>query len=208
MDYLPGLELHELVGDVLAEAHKPKVKKPDVPLSKKQIDLHYDDLYLGYVKKLNEIERKLKKTDHKKANATYSEFRELKREASFAMNAVRLHEAYFSGLQKSKRPNLVDQQLTASFEKTSKWEDDFFACGMSARGWVVLGYDCENDRLVNVISDMHDIGGVWGIYPLLILDMYEHAFMIDFGANKGKYLEFFMSNINWDYVAGRLSEVE
>lgn len=203
---------HQDVGDVLdrvlAEERKPKAKRPDVPLSKKQIDVHYDDLYLGYIKKLAEIQRHLKEVDRKSANHNWSEFRGLKQSQLFVMNAVRFHEMYFSNMAQSvKLPSYVDNKLVESFKKKSTWEDDFIACGLSARGWVVLGYDKTDNKLINVISDSHDIYAV-NVDPILVMDVYEHSYNIDFGASKGKYIEFFMSNINWDAVASRLSEVD
>jgi len=205
-DYLPDNRVRELVGETLLEARKPRAKKPDVPFSDKQIEVHYDDLYIGYLKKLSEIERRLKDAERRSANSTYSEFRSLKKEAAFTLNAVRLHELYFAGMGKTKRSEFVEQAINRSFGRASAWEDDFIACGLSARGWVVLGYDQVDKKLVNMISDAHD-GGVWQVFPIIVLDCYEHARYIDFGSNMGKYIEFFMAHINWDKVASRLSEV-
>lgn len=201
-DYLPEQDINEVLGRILVEARKPKAKKPDVPFSKKQLELHYDDLYLGYIKKLSEVERRLKDANKKTANATYSDFRELKKEEAFALNAVWLHELYFSGLSKTKRNNYVDERLKKDFGSHANWENDFIACGLSARGWVVLGYDNQNDCIRHVITDEHS-GGVWQLAPILVLDMYEHA-MIDFNLNKGKYIEFIIEHIDWEVVSGRL----
>ena len=206
-DYFAGENLAELVGGILAEAKRPGVSKPDVPLSKKQIEIHYDDLYMGYLKKLGEIERKLKATDLKPANANFSEFRELKHEELFVVNSIRLHEGYFENLGSNKQSDHINKAITTNFGSITKWENNFIACGLSARGWAVLGYDCHTKSLVNVITDSHDMG-MWGVEPLLILDMYEHAYMIDFGSNKSKYIEFFMSHVNWSKVSERLAECE
>jgi Fe-Mn family superoxide dismutase len=206
-DYFAGENLAELVGGILAEAKRPGVSRPDVPLSKKQIEIHYDDLYMGYLKKLGEIERKLKAADLKPANANFSEFRELKHEELFVVNSIRLHEGYFENLGSNKQTDHIIKAITTDFGSIAKWENNFIACGLSARGWAVLGYDCHTKSLVNVITDSHDMG-MWGVEPLLILDMYEHAYMIDFGSNKSKYIEFFMSHVNWSKVSERLAECE
>lgn len=201
-------DVGDVLDRVLAEERKPKAKKPDVPLSKKQIDVHYDDLYLGYIKKLAEIHRHLKEADRKSANPNWSEFRGLKQSELSVMNAVRFHEMYFANLAQSiKMPSLIDDHLVSSFKKKSSWEEDFLACGLSAKGWVVLGYDRVDKKLINVTTDSHDQYAV-NVEPLLVMDMYEHSYYIDFGSSKGKYIEFFMDNINWDAVASRLSEVE
>ena len=201
-------DVGDVLDRVLAEERKPKAKRPDVPLSKKQIDVHYDDLYLGYIKKLAEIHRHLKEADRKSANPNWNEFRGLKQSELFVMNAVRLHEMYFSNMAQSvKMPSYIDEKLTESFKKKASWEDDFLACGLSARGWVILGYDKTDKKLINVTSDTHDNYAV-GVEPLLIMDVYEHSYYIDFGSSKGKYIEFFMNNINWDTVTSRLTAVE
>jgi len=206
-DYFAGENLAELVGGILAEAKRPGVSKPNVPLSKKQIEIHYDDLYMGYLKKLGEIERKLKAADLKSANANFSEFRELKHEQLFILNSVRLHEGYFDNLGSSKPSTDITKVVAADFGSMAKWENNFISCGLSARGWAILGYDCHTKSLVNVITDSHDMG-MWGVEPLLILDMYEHAYMIDFGSDKSKYIEFFMGHIDWSKVSERLAECE
>ena len=206
-DYLAGENLAEIIGGILAETKRPGVSKPNVPLSKKQIEVHYDDLYMGYLKKLGEIERKLKAADLKSANTNFSEFRELKHEELFILNSIRLHEGYFEGLGSSKQNNHITKAISSNFGSIAKWENEFIACGLSARGWAVLGYDCHTKSLVNIITDSHDMG-MWGVEPLLILDMYEHAYMIDFGSNKNKYIEFFMGHVNWDKVSERLAECE
>lgn len=128
-------DVGDVLDRVLAEERKPKAKRPNVPLSKKQIDVHYDDLYLGYIKKLGEIHRHLKEADRKAANSNWSEFRGLKQSELAVMNAVRFHEMYFSNMAESvKMPSYVEDQLTSSFKKKSAWEEDFLACGLSAKG--------------------------------------------------------------------------
>jgi len=206
-DYL-GRDMGDVLDRVLSEDRKPKVKKPDVPLSKKQLDTHYDDLYIGYIKKLGEINRKLKDADRKASNASWSDFRGLKQSEVFVMNAIRLHEMYFENMAQSvKMPTYVEQQLAGAFKKKSLWEDDFIACGLSSRGWVTLGYDRVEKTLINTTADSHDVCVV-NVDPILVMDVYEHSYFIDFGTSKGKYIEFFLNNINWDAVTSRLSEVE
>lgn len=201
-------DVGDVLDRVLAEERKPKAKKPDVPLSRQQIDTHYDDLYLGYIKKLTEIHRNLKDSNRKAANPNWSEFRSLKQSEVTVMNAVRFHELYFSNLAQSvKMPSYINEHLVNSFKKKTTWEEDFLACGLSAKGWVILGYDRIDKKLINVTSDAHDIYVV-NVDPLLVMDTYEHSYYIDFGSSKGKYIEFFLNNINWDIVASRLAEVE
>lgn len=170
-------------------------------LSKKQLSEHHDVLYAGYVKKLDEIGEKLKTADAAEANATYSLIRELKLEETFAANAIRLHEGYFDNLGGDGKPKGYALELIkADFGSYYAWEKEFRALGLAARGWVVLAFDWEEGTLHNYLSDVHNQGGVWNCTPLLILDVYEHAYFIDYATARKSYIEAFMENINWDYV--------
>ncbi len=172
-------------------------------ISRRQIDEHFDVLYMGYVKKLNEIGEKAGGADLETANATYSQLRELKREEVFTANAIRLHEAYFENLapgQTCSGPIL--DLINEDFGTYEQWEREFGALGMCARGWVVLAFDWTDGKLHNYLSDIHS-DGVWAASPLLVLDVYEHAYMIDYGTARAKYLSAFMDNVKWDVVNQR-----
>jgi Fe-Mn family superoxide dismutase len=192
-----------LYDNVPAMVKKPRAVKPDVSLSKKQIDVHYDDLYLDYIKKLSEIKHRLKTADKKSAD---NEFRGLKIEEACILNAIRLHEAYFQNLKPTKKTPLIDNRISHSFGKFSKWEDDFIACGLNARGWAILGYDRIDRKLINIISDNCEM--VMHVETLLVMDVFDHAYMIDFGTSKSKYVDFFMNNIDWECVTSRLVNIE
>lgn len=168
-------------------------------LTARQLSEHHDVLYAGYVKKVNEIRAALQAVDLGKANATHSDIRELKLEEGFALNGVTLHERYFDGLKPGGSPpsgdiaDLIDQDF-GSFEK---WSAEMLACGMSARGWVVLAFDLKDGKLHNYLCDMHNQGGVWGAIPLVVLDVYEHAYFLDHATARKKYLEIWFKNIDW-----------
>lgn len=171
-------------------------------ISEKALEIHHDKLYQGYVNKKNEIEEKLKTVDRATGNnVTYSDFRALKLEETFAANGVYLHEDYFSVLggegQSAADSGELGEAITAEFGSVEAWVTDFKACGMSARGWAVLAYDTNDGRLHNYIGDMHNQGGVWGAIPVIVLDVYEHAYFIDYGSDRKTYLEDFMNNLDW-----------
>lgn len=170
-------------------------------ISEKALQIHHDKLYVGYVAKKNEIEQKLATVDRSTVNATYSDFRALKLEETFAANGVYLHEDYFSVLggegQSAADAGALGAALAAAFGSLDSWVDDFKACGMAARGWVVLAYDTNDGKLHNYIGDMHNQGGVWGAIPLIVLDVYEHAYFIDYGSDRKSYVEDFMKNLDW-----------
>ena len=188
-------------------AKELKPTKELAGISKKQIEQHHDVLYRGYVNKLNEIESKLPADLPAEANATYSLIRELKREEVFATQAIRLHEGYFQNLGGDGAPkgvilDLIKEDL-GSYEK---WEEEFRALGIAARGWVVLAFDWADKKLRNYLSDIHS-DGVWSTSPLLILDVYEHAYFIDYGTGRKAYIEAFMKNVNWDVVNQRVKDL-
>ncbi|MFH1141391.1 MAG: superoxide dismutase [Chloroflexota bacterium] len=188
-------------------AKELKPTKERTGISKKQIEQHHDVLYRGDVNKLNEIESKLTTAPPAEANATYSLIRELKREEVFATQAIRLHEGYFENLGGDGAPkgvivDLIKEDL-GSYEK---WEEEFRALGIAARGWVVLAFDWADKKLRNYLSDIHS-DGVWSCSPLLILDVYEHAYFIDYGTGRKAYIEAFMKNVNWDVVNQRVKDL-
>lgn len=177
-------------------------------LSERQLAEHHDVLYAGYVNKLNEIEEKLETADRATANGTYGEFRELKKEEVFATNGIQLHEGYFENLGgDGNAPEEAKELLAKYFGLYEKWEMDFKACGISARGWVVLAYNFEDKKLHNYICDVHDVGGVWSCVPLLVLDVYEHAYFLDYGTKRKDYIEKFMKNIDWQEVLKRFNNL-
>lgn len=172
-------------------------------ISEKQLKEHHDVLYAGYVKKIDEIEEKLKAVDLASANATLSELRSLKLEETFALNGVKLHEGYFDNMQESgsKPSELLLAMITRDFGSYDIWESQFKAMGLAARGWVVLAYDLDEKRLKNILCDAHNQGGVWNAVTLLIMDVYEHAYFIDYATGRKAYIEAFFKNIRWEAVS-------
>ncbi|MDP2659813.1 MAG: superoxide dismutase [Dehalococcoidia bacterium] len=192
----------------------PRVAKDVKPamemegISRRQIDEHYDVLYKGYVNKLNEIEAKIPASDMAEANATYSLIRELKKEEVFATDAIRLHELYFENLGGDGRgcSGQILDLIKEDFGSHEKWEAELKALGVASRGWVVLAFDWADHKLHNYITDIHS-EGVWNASALLILDVYEHAYFIDYGAARKKYLDAFVKNINWAAVNSRIERL-
>jgi len=187
---------------------KPLKYKSLPGLSEKQLAEHHDVLYAGYVKKVDEIAESLKKADISKANATFSDLRELKVEETFALNGVRLHEFYFEALggKGGKATGKILEMIEKEFGSYEKWEAEFRALGMCSRGWVVLAWDYLDMKLRNVVCDLHNQGGVWGCGQILVLDVYEHAYFLDYGTARKKYIDAFFQNIDWDAVNAIVSK--
>ena len=191
----------------MREVKKLKYESLD-GLSEKQLREHHDALYAGYVKKIGEIEEKLKNVDVSTANASYSDLRELKMEETFALNGVKLHEGYFDNMNKggNEPSGAIKEMLARDFGSYENWEKEFKAIGLCARGWVVLGYDLDEKKLKNVLCDSHNQGAPWNMIALLIMDVYEHAYFIDYATARKAYIEAFFKNIDWKYVDMRISE--
>lgn len=178
-----------------------------VGISDKQIDFHFDTHYKGYVTKLNEVLEKLENVDRSKAHQNYSEYRALKVEETFNHMGVVLHELYFENLKDGKgtKPSAkLMEQIEKNFGSFEKWKEDFKACGMALRGWAVLVFDLSTGRLVNNGLDAHNVYTLTNAIPLLVLDVYEHAYYADYGPKRASYIDAFFENINWDAVNKRL----
>lgn len=181
-------------------------------ISKKTLDIHHDKLYVGYVNKSNEIGEKLGKLRNEiiagttpGGNATYSELRGLKDAETFAVNGVYLHEWYFDVLGGDGAYQSAPELSKAISEKWGSVENFikyFSECGMASRGWSLLVWDTKRQRLMQYNSDAHNQGGVWGCIPIIVLDVYEHAYFIDFGSGRKSYIEAFWRNFNWAAAEG------
>ena len=164
-------------------------------------------LYQGYVtntgKVLDILEQMLKE-----GKTATPEFAELKRRLGWEFNGMRLHEYYFDNLG-GKTPLTPDgrlgQKLERSFGSIAEWEKDFRATGaMRGIGWTVLYQDSVDGRLINFWINEHDVSHPAGCMPILVMDVFEHAFMLDYGLKRADYIETFFKNIDWKAVEARL----
>jgi superoxide dismutase, Fe-Mn family len=173
-------------------------------LSPKLIESHYENNYGGALKRLNAIAAQLEGADF----ATLPGFtlNGLKREELIAHNSVILHELYFAGLGGDGRdPGTFAEVLARDFGSVDRWKAEFAAMGRAlggGSGWVLLTYVPREGTLVNQYASDHSQALASAI-PILALDMYEHAYHIDFGANVAAYVDTFLRNIDWKGVAAR-----
>ncbi len=176
-------------------------------LSDAQLTAHFK-LYEGYVKKLNEIEEKLKGMDRALANYTFGEYSELKRRECTAFNGSYLHEMYFENLigEGVEVPAALKAAVEASFGSWDAMVADMKACGGSTPGWVLLTWNKIDQSLHTYIMYEHHIGLPVHQVPILALDCWEHAFMIDYGIVKSDYLAAFFANVDWKVVGERLEK--
>lgn len=191
-------------GNVPAYAIKPLPFDPKSikGLSEKILVSHHDNNYAGAVRRLNAIGAQLAQTDF--AKAPVFTVNGLKREELIAMNSMILHELYFDSLGGGGAPagNLADA-IARDFGSMDRWHAEFSALGRAeggGSGWVLLSYSPRDKRLVNQWSADHT-NNVAGGRPILALDMYEHAYHMDYGAGAGAYVDAFMAAIRWSNVA-------
>lgn len=181
-------------------ADELKINKDLEGLTLKMVQEHFK-LYQGYVKKSNEMQEKIETADKSEANGVFSFIGELKRQETFAVNGMKLHEVYFGQLMGDGRPKgEIVKMIEEDFGSIEKWKEDMVATGLSARGWAILCFDFRDNRLHNYGSDAHNVGAVWGAIPLVVLDVYEHAYFMDYGVNRKDYLAAFFKNLDWDFV--------
>jgi superoxide dismutase, Fe-Mn family len=201
-------------------SHTPKISKEQPfdlkgldGISDAQIEEHLA-LYAGYVKQVNALnERLAEMLGRGNASGKSPEFTELTRRRGFEYNGMILHEHYFSNLRSAAEPaparhsGLADA-LLHSFGSVDRWRADFQAIGeMRGVGWVILFLDPATDRLTNHWITLHQDGVPAGFKPLLVMDVWEHAFMRDYKATeRGKYVDAFFRNIDWRMVERRLQK--
>jgi Fe-Mn family superoxide dismutase len=182
-------------------------------ISDKQVEEHLT-LYAGYVKQVNALNEELAKLRGEgKASGKNPEFAELTRRLGFEYDGMILHEYYFSNLRPAAAPHPASGSALATalgefFGSVDAWRADFQAIGdMRGIGWVILFEDPMTDRLSNHWVTLHQEGIPAGFKPLLVMDVWEHAFMRDYKVtDKAKYVEAFFRNIDWALVERRLQE--
>lgn len=173
-------------------------------ISKKTIDAHLK-LYQGYINKYNEINEKLMALDdeqYAKANQVYSAVRELKVELSFAWGGIINHEIYFQHLGGSgdKPQGKLAKQIDKDFGSYDDYIKDMLATGMSARGWAWTAWNEKEKKLFNYLGDSQNTYALWFAKPIVALDVYEHAYFMDYGTNRADYINAFFSNLDWNIV--------
>lgn len=164
-------------------------------------------LYEGYVTNTNKLSTLLMEMTRTGKAAT-PEYGEIKRRFGWEWNGMRLHELYFGNMtntgMKLDQGSALAKKITEEFGSYEQWEADFKGTGtMRGIGWVVLAYDRAGNRLFNLWVNEHDVGHLSGAVPLLVLDVFEHAYMIDYGLKKADYVNAFVSAIDWKEVEKR-----
>jgi superoxide dismutase, Fe-Mn family len=188
--------------EIVARELKPALYELD-GISRQTIEAHYK-LYQGYVAKRNEILGRLAGVDLGTANQTYSELRELKVELTFAIGGIKNHELYFEHLGGvgGESKGAFGELVTRDFGSVDAWRADLKATGIAGRGWAWTAYDWDERRLFNYIGDAQNTFPVWNASPLVALDVYEHAYFMDYGTDRPGYIDAFFANLDYSVVDG------
>ena len=167
---------------------------------------HWENNYSGAIRALNNVRDRLAVLRADKDTPSFL-YGDLKREELIRRGSMVLHELYFANLGGSGRPGgALAEALKTSFGSAEAWEDDFRKTAASlygGSGWTVLAWNHHTRELHNYWASDHSQSAVMGT-PLLVLDLYEHAYHIDFGAAAARYVDAFFTNVQWDEVQRRL----
>jgi Fe-Mn family superoxide dismutase len=194
--------------EIAARDLKPELLELD-GISRAAIEAHYK-LYEGYVNKRNEILRKLAEVDASSANQVYSDLRGLKVDLTFAIGGIKNHEVYFEHLgggggdPDGALAGLVERD----FGSIEAWRTDLKATGMAARGWAWTAYDWDEERLFNYIGDAQNTFPIWNATPLVALDVYEHAYFLDYQTDRASYIDAFFNNLDWGVINGWVAKYQ
>jgi superoxide dismutase, Fe-Mn family len=181
-------------------------------ISDKTLEMHFK-LYEGYVKAVNELNEKIAGVlrDGKVDTEEFPAYSELTRRLGFEYNGMVLHEYYFQNLKShgSGAPgSAFSKAAESSFGSFDTWKTDFAGVGkMRGVGWAICYQNPGNGTLSNHWISLHEVGNVSGFIPILVMDVWEHAFILDYApADRPKYIDAFFSNVDWDAIHSRLGK--
>ncbi len=186
--------------EIAAVALKPELLELD-GISRETIQAHYS-LYEGYVAKRNEILTALAGVDLATANQTYSELRALKLDLTFAVGGIKNHEIYFGHLGGvgGDPVGVFGELVKRDFGSVADWKADLKATGLAGLGWAWTAFDWDEGRLFNYLGDAQNTYPIWNATPLVALDVYEHAYFIDYATDRSSYIDAFFNNLDYDVV--------
>jgi superoxide dismutase, Fe-Mn family len=186
--------------EIAARELRPELLEMD-GISRASVEAHYK-LYEGYVSKRNEILARLGEVDPAAANQVFSDFRALKVDLTFAIGGIKNHEIYFEHLGGGggNPDGAIAELLQRDFRSVDAWRADLKASGMAGRGWAWTAYDWDELRLFNYVGDAQNTFPIWNATPLIALDVYEHAYFLDYQTDRASYIDAFFGNLDWGVV--------
>jgi len=171
------------------------------------------ELYEGYVENFNRVSAELDTADRSAANSNHSEYRSLKIDEAYNMNGAYLHELYFSNISdlhsQISMDSLSYMRLSRDFGGFDKWQEDFIACCMASRcGWAVTIYSTYLQRYVNCVVDLHSLQIPIGSYPVIVMDVWQHAYYRDYLRDARTYVHAMMKQLNWNVIEERIRKAD
>ena len=196
-----------------AYVSEPKTFKQVTEFLSQKAKAAHVELYKGYVESSNKTSSELDTADRGDINSRHAEFRSLKMDETYNLNAVWLHELYFSNCFDPHSEIAMDSnaylRLQRDFGTFDDWQKDFMACAMSAgNGWAVCGYHLFLRKFVNTFVSHHSGDVMMGLFPVVVVDMWEHAYSRDYLNDKKSYLVAVMREFNWNVIEDRFNRAE
>jgi len=196
-----------------AFVHEPKPFKQVSEFVSQKTKSAHEELYKGYVESFNKVSAELDTADRGNANPRHSQYRSLKVDETFNLNAMWLHELYFANCydphSEVTMDSLAYMRLERDFGTFDDWQKDFMACALASKaGWAVVGYHMFLRKYVNIMIDEHSGHVPVGFYPVIVVDMWEHAYYRDYLTDKKSYLIAQMRELNWNVIEDRFKKAE
>lgn len=199
------------LGEAYVAEPKP-YKQVSELVSQKTKETHIE-LYKTHVESLNQVSSQLDTADRNVSNSRHSDFRSLKLDESYNLNAVWMHELYFANCFDPHSEIYMDSKafirLQRDFGTFEDWQKDFMACALAAgQGWAICGYNMFLRRYVNAIVSNNSQDVMLGLYPVIVVDMHEHAYARDYQTDKKSYLVAMMRELNWNAIEERFVKAD
>jgi len=196
-----------------AFVHEPKQFKQVTEFLSEKAKAAHIELYKGYIESFNKISSKLDSVNRSETNSRHSDYRSLKLDEAYNLNGTWLHELHFANVFDPHSEIVMDSQaylkLQRDFGTFEDWQRDFIAAGLSSgNGWVVTGFNMFLKRYVNTIVSHHSGDIHMGLYPVIVVDMWEHAYFRDYLTDKKSYLMAQMKELNWTVIEDRFKKSE
>ena len=197
------------------EAYVSQQKKFDIKtdfLSGKNLDNHVN-LYKGYIENFNKISAKLDAVDRSSVSSNHHEYRSIKLDETYNMNAVYLHELFFANIGDNNSQINMDtlsyMRLNRDFGTFDDWQKDFMACALSSRcGWAITYLNTYTQTYMNCFVDLHTKDMPAGMYPIIVMDMWQHSYYKDYLKNSKTYLVAMMKQLNWRVIENRFKKAD
>jgi Fe-Mn family superoxide dismutase len=208
-----SLRLDSVQGLNEALVAQPKSFKENTEFLSSKTKSAHKELYEGYIETFNKVSAKLDAVDRNDVNSNNSEFRSLKIDETYNMNALYLHELYFANISDLTSQITMDSlsymRLARDFGDFDKWQTDFLACCQASRcGWAITYYNLFTQTYMNAVVDLHSLQIPIGCYPVVVMDVWQHAYYRDYLRDVKTYSTAMMKELNWTVIEERIRKAE